>query len=238
MKIMHVRRWLPTLAWIGLISYLSTDSFSDSWSAALVRQWMAFLNLSAGAHGVDLVDFSIRKFAHVSEFFVLGVLLSRALSFAAFDPENPEGLETHITLARVLLLGFAIAVLDELHQGFTLTRGPSFLDVGWDFAGVLFSQLMIWAQSLRTVARDFGLRLQRRVLFRGLLLGFGLRCQAGETMPTKVLVTVRRATRRPQGVAWRSVDGPVGKAEPFRTNERRSGEATSVQSSALPGKGQ
>jgi VanZ family protein len=131
--------WLPVFAWMGLISYLSTDSFAGPWSEGLLGFWVTLLHLPVGAHGLQLANLVLRKAAHMFEYLVLGTLLYRALS-----PERHAGepIEWRV-LVRVLLLGFAFAVLDELHQAFTRTRGPSFVDVAWDFAGVLGSQLAI-----------------------------------------------------------------------------------------------
>jgi len=124
--------WFPVFAWMGLMSYLSTDHFSGSWSEGLLGFWVTFLHLPVGAHGVQLANLVLRKSAHFFEFFVLSILLYRALS-----PERQAGEPVaRRVLVQVLLLGFAWAVLDELHQAFTRTRGASFVDVGVDFAGI------------------------------------------------------------------------------------------------------
>ena len=129
--------WAPVFAWMVLMSYLSTDPFSGTWSEGLLGFWVTFLHLPGGAHDVQLANMVLRKSAHCFEFFVLGILLYRALST---ERQAGEPVDRRV-LVRVLLLGFSFAVLDELHQAFTSTRGASLIDVGWDFAGVLGSQL-------------------------------------------------------------------------------------------------
>jgi VanZ family protein len=143
------RAWLPVFLWMGLISYLSTDFFAGYWSYGLLKFWAAFLHLSVSVHAVEIANFALRKCAHLFEFFVLGTLLYRALSS---ERQAGEHVEQRV-LVQLLLLGFGFAVLDELHQAFTPTRGPSFKDVGWDFAGLLGSQLAIWVQRARRAPR-------------------------------------------------------------------------------------
>src|SRR5713226_17191 len=75
----QVRAWLPAALWMGLISYLSTDYFSGSWSGALLMFWVSFFHLPADPQSLQLAHVVLRKGAHVTEFFVLGLLLYRAL---------------------------------------------------------------------------------------------------------------------------------------------------------------
>jgi len=121
---------------MALMSYLSTDSFAVSWSERMLRFWAASLHFSISAHDLQIANLVLRKFAHLFEFFVLGRLLYRALEVNAPIPYTAMG--------QALLLGLAFAMLDELHQAFTRTRGASFVDVGWDLAGVLSSQLLVF----------------------------------------------------------------------------------------------
>jgi hypothetical protein len=51
--------------------------------------------LPIGAHGLQIANLVLRKFAHVFEFFVMGVLLYRALPPTVLTPENRAGLEAH-----------------------------------------------------------------------------------------------------------------------------------------------
>lgn len=77
----------------------------------------------------DLLDVLTKKGAHFAEYFVLTVLLSRALLRP--DANNWRG------LAIALGVAVAYAVSDELHQRFVPGRTPSPWDVGIDTVGAL-----------------------------------------------------------------------------------------------------
>jgi len=74
---------------------------------------------------------NIRKAAHFSIYFLLGIFTIRAVA-----------LHTEQTKARIgaaLVICFLYACSDELHQHFVPGRGPSFRDVLIDTAGALTS---------------------------------------------------------------------------------------------------
>ncbi|MDX6512351.1 MAG: hypothetical protein QOE36_1855 [Gaiellaceae bacterium] len=93
--------WLPVLAWAGLIFALS--SIPD---------------LGTGLGTWDLV---LRKFAHATEFAILGALLLRALG----------------RVGPAVFVAVLYAASDELHQHFVAGRHAAPLDVAIDSAGVL-----------------------------------------------------------------------------------------------------
>ena len=132
--------WLPAALWMAVIGCLSSDSFSGSWSEALLRSGAAWLHISVTEHGLQLANLILRKTAHFLEFFVLGVLLHRAVA--------PK---TTVTLALcwVILTGGAYALMTESFQALTVTRGPSLLDATVDISGVLGSQWLIGRTACR-----------------------------------------------------------------------------------------
>ncbi len=73
-----VKRWLPVMAWLVFIFFMSTGTFSAENTFSVVGPVLNFLfpqftpDQVAGIHGI------IRKGAHVFEYFVLGLLLLRA----------------------------------------------------------------------------------------------------------------------------------------------------------------
>ena len=75
-----------------------------------------FLHLPVRPEGLQLANLVLRKSAHVLEYFVLGLLLYRALSKDRHKAEWP-------LFGRILLAGGAYALFDELHQAFTVARG-------------------------------------------------------------------------------------------------------------------
>jgi VanZ family protein len=93
--------WLPVVLWAALIFALSSIP-----------------SLSSGLGSWDL---ALRKGAHLTEYAILGLLLSRAL----------------LREVPALALGVLYAVSDELHQSFVRGRHAAPLDVAIDAIGVV-----------------------------------------------------------------------------------------------------
>ena len=74
----------------------------------------------------------IRKLAHFSEFFVLGILTSLVY----------EDFYNKISVLNCMLFGFLYACSDEIHQLFVVNRYCSFKDVMIDFSGVFIAVLV------------------------------------------------------------------------------------------------
>jgi VanZ family protein len=77
--------------------------------------------------GEPMMEVVLRKLAHLGEYLVLAVLIARALS--------PGARLSSATAVQTLLLVFAYAVSDEVHQAFVPNRGPSAADVIIDVSG-------------------------------------------------------------------------------------------------------
>lgn len=77
--------------------------------------------------GLD-INHAIRKYAHVAEYFCLGV------SSALFFRELLRGKTVYLLWS--VLLGFLYACSDEWHQTFVPGRSGSFSDVCIDLAGI------------------------------------------------------------------------------------------------------
>jgi VanZ family protein len=105
-----ILRWLPVVAWMGLIFLLSSQP-------------------SLPRAPDDLLDVLTKKGAHFGEYLLLAVLLSRALVAA-------NGMSWPI-LALALGTTVAYAISDELHQSFVPGRTPSPGDVGIDAVGAI-----------------------------------------------------------------------------------------------------
>lgn len=76
---------------------------------------------------VDRWEFSVRKLAHYGLFLMGGFILYSLLN--CFGVSN-QGLIA-------IFLGMLLACADEFHQFYSLNRGPRWLDVGLDTAGVI-----------------------------------------------------------------------------------------------------
>jgi VanZ family protein len=130
---------VPTVIWLGVIAWFSTDTFSAEHTGRVLSRIVHFLfgELSNGAF--EYIHFLLRKSAH---FFSYGLL--SVFSFFAWRRTLP--------LARAWagrwsllasLLTLAAGSGDEFHQSFLRSRTSSVRDVGIDFAGAIFMQLVI-----------------------------------------------------------------------------------------------
>ncbi|MGB5932037.1 MAG: VanZ family protein [Anaerolineae bacterium] len=105
----RVNRWLPVLLWMGLIFFLSSRS-----------------HLPRYPH--HLIDFLLKKVAHLLEYAVLAVLLHRGVG-------NEGGW-------RALLIGGLYAASDEFHQSFVPGRNAELLDLAFDILGIVLGLYM------------------------------------------------------------------------------------------------
>jgi VanZ family protein len=133
----RLKEWLPVVLWATLIFVFSTELFSGAHTGGIINPLLQFFFPNITPKFLNLAHFLIRKLGHFSEYFILTVLLMRALR-----QENAGRTEP-----RHLLISFAIATLyaigDEFHQSFVPSRGASAIDVLIDMcggiAGILWS---------------------------------------------------------------------------------------------------
>ena len=103
--------WLPVLLWMALIF-----SFSNR------------PDLPGGSF--DWLDFIVKKTAHIGEFFILNLLIYRAL-----QRKSPD---------YAILASLIFAFSDEVHQLFTPGRGAKLTDVLIDSIGISLSTIFVW----------------------------------------------------------------------------------------------
>jgi VanZ family protein len=108
----RVSAWLPVVAWAAVIFALSSIPHLGT--------------------GLGTWDTILRKGAHVTEYAIFGLLLTRAI-----------GRE-----APAFLLGVAYAITDEVHQHFVSGRHSSPIDVAIDSTGVLIG-VLVFVQARR-----------------------------------------------------------------------------------------
>lgn len=94
---------------------------------------------------VHLIHGVIRKLAHVTEYFVLGLLLFRAFKNNSTDMK----LWRWASYSMMVIILFALG--DEFHQSFVVTRTSSLIDVGIDMVGGFFGQcvILLWIRRHR-----------------------------------------------------------------------------------------
>lgn len=120
--------WLPPFLWMGVI----------------------FAASSVPATALPSPPEYVMFLAHFLEFFILGILLFRAMN---------GGLRNPVTLAALFiafLLCFGYGVLDEFHQLFVPGRVPDLLDLAADMAGAATACLISWI-ALTAIHRARGL---------------------------------------------------------------------------------
>ena len=128
--------WLEAVAWMGLIFSFSGDSFASSHTLAVLQYCNKLFHLSLTGETLLLLNVAIRKAAHFGNYFVLGLLVYRALAGSLFRFTLRFACWTTVA-------GLLYALSDEYHQSFTRFRTPSLYDSGLDFVGVVAAQLFI-----------------------------------------------------------------------------------------------
>jgi len=108
--------WAPVFSWCCLIFYLSSVP-----------------NLDTGWGTYDLI---LRKAAHITEYFILTLLLYRAF-------KGSFNFSSFYLLFWPSVMSFLYAVSDEIHQAFVPTRDPSPRDVFIDTIGIIIFYLLI-----------------------------------------------------------------------------------------------
>lgn len=123
--------WFLLISWTIIIFFFSSQIASDS--SNLSGGVMGFVNnllkLSLDMH-------TIRKIAHFSEYFILGILSLNVLSCY-----QKVSLKRN---AEALLFCFLYACSDEIHQVFVPGRGPAIFDVLIDTLGSLVGIMFLY----------------------------------------------------------------------------------------------
>ncbi len=97
--------------------------------ASIVRRFLPWLAQQMTPAMIDVTDFIIRKVAHVTEYAVLSLLVSRSV-----------GIKMNSTIRERLVpagISSLYALSDEFHQSFVPSRGATYTDVMWDTLGAL-----------------------------------------------------------------------------------------------------
>lgn len=128
---MRVGPWIPPLAWMGVVFWLSTGSFSAERTGAWIVPLLKALLPWATSSQLELLHWLGRKTAHVLEYAILAGLWQRA-----FVKSGPAGWRSRGHALAAFGLTVAYAIFDEIHQGWTGQRSASARDVVLDaFAG-------------------------------------------------------------------------------------------------------
>jgi VanZ family protein len=130
-----LKRWWPALVWAIAISGFSTGWFSSDHTGSFIVPFLHWLLPSASPQTLDLLHHIIRKCAHLTEYFILSLLIFRGL--------RGEQKDWHLrwALATILIVA-GYAALDEFHQSFVPGRTAAVGDVLIDISGGVAAQLV------------------------------------------------------------------------------------------------
>jgi len=135
-----LRAWWPAILWGILISSLSTDAFSSAHTSLVIEPFLRWLFPTMPVNMVELAHHLIRKSAHFTEYFIFCLLVYRGIRVS-----HPNGHAWHWSWALIAWLVAAVySVLDEVHQIFVPSRGPSPWDSLLDSTGALFALIALY----------------------------------------------------------------------------------------------
>lgn len=164
-----LRAFLPLLLWMALIFGMSATpgEISGEQSGLLAKMAITALSLLTGgrvAFDAQMIEFCIRKAAHMTEYAVMWLLACHA--FKKTGAKRPAMF--------ALALCAVYAATDEFHQSFTAGRGPSVIDVLIDTSGAcLMAVLRRGVYRLLGVDPDNGERLLPNAVVRWTLAVLG-----------------------------------------------------------------
>jgi len=109
----------------------SSDALSAEHTSRFLVPFLRWLDPKISFETIATIHFTLRKFGHFTEYFVLAALLWRALrgTFNAL----PWKLISGVTF----LVAAAFAASDEFHQSFVPSRTSTFHDVMIDCVGAI-----------------------------------------------------------------------------------------------------
>jgi len=113
-------------------------STSSKESGFVMRIVSPFLEIFVGKGNVT--HHMVRKLAHFTEYFVLGVELSSLFAIKKLHTDVPGRVPMWLL---IFLIGLSVASVDESIQIFSNERGPSITDVLLDFSGVVCAFVIV-----------------------------------------------------------------------------------------------
>lgn len=110
---------------------------SAAHTSRIIEPLLRWVYPPISAEALETAHFYVRKAAHLTEYAILAILLSRAL-VAGKAPLDGK-------TAVLVLTGAALyAASDEFHQSFVPSRGASLHDVGIDATGATLGLIIFW----------------------------------------------------------------------------------------------
>ena len=134
------RFWLPVVIWLAVIAFESFGLSSNVTGGWLKTTFRA-MHISLSDQVIALLDHVLRKTGHFIGYGVLTLLLFRGF-FYTLSLRGP--MARFFLRCAVLALGITllVAVLDEWHQSFDISRTGTPRDVALDMSGGVTAQLI------------------------------------------------------------------------------------------------
>jgi len=127
------------MIFIFIASNDTSSGEKSGFLANLVLNFLGFItNKNLSYFNIELINFVIRKFAHISEYFLL--MLSNYYFFSNIIKNK----NIRIILLYSLLFTLAYSISDEFHQSFISTRVGTYHDVLIDSVGILIAYFIIF----------------------------------------------------------------------------------------------
>jgi VanZ family protein len=135
-----VKYWFSIVLWMGFIFWMSTGTFSAANTERIIEPLLRFFVPAISGETVEVIHAFVRKCAHVTEYFILGLLVFRAFQ------EQSSSRQAAITAGISLLIVAGFALTDEFHQMYVSTRTASIIDVCIDAFGGFMAQCvsLLW----------------------------------------------------------------------------------------------
>jgi len=142
-----LKRWWPAIVWAIVISTFSTSVFTAENTGRVIIPVLHWVFPRMSMDTLMVIHFYIRKSAHFTEYFILGLLLLRGIR------GGRRGVKLAWALVAISIV-FCYASLDEFHQSFVPGRTPAFPDVMIDISGgtaaqVLAALVALWHETRR-----------------------------------------------------------------------------------------
>ena len=152
-----LKHWWPALLWAVVISGFSTGAFSSDNTSHFILPMLRFFLPHASAETLDFLHHIIRKCGHLTEYFILSMLILRGIR------AGEKGMHLRWALVTILVIA-AYAALDEYHQSFVPGRTAAVGDVLIDTSGGIAAQLVASLFVLLGKAREKRLQDERNAV--------------------------------------------------------------------------
>jgi VanZ family protein len=130
-----LKLWGPAILWACVVWSFSTGTFTGNNTSRYIVPFLHWLLPWASEQTLLALHYLIRKSGHVTEYFVLSLLVLRGL--------RAGKKEMHLGWAAGAVAIVAIyAALDEFHQSFVPGRTAAVSDVLLDTAGGIAAQIV------------------------------------------------------------------------------------------------